>query len=242
MSSQEAENRRNQIDRYVNGEMTTSEVNVFEQRMRENGALAEEVLLHRDVLVGMNQYFNLDLKKKLQEEEARLKKKPVNVFKWVGIAASIVLIIAAYFVFFTGQTDPQQLYAQYYQPYPNIVAPAQRSDDNTANQGLSLYEAGNYTEALKFFNQQISEGKDDAYLLFYAGIASLNTNAEASAIEYFEKVVNRQDATFASPAQWYLGLTYLKLEQKRDAVQIFEEIKASENDYSQRASDVLENL
>jgi len=101
MSSQEAENRRNQIDRYVNGEMNTEEINLFEQRMRENGALAEEVLLHRDVLVGMNHYFNLDLKRQLQEEDAKLKKKPINIYKWVGIAASILLLIAiAYFLFF----------------------------------------------------------------------------------------------------------------------------------------------
>ena len=101
MSSQEAENRRNQIDRYVNGEMNTEEINLFEQRMRENGALAEEVLLHRDVLVGMNYYFNLDLKRQLQEEDAKLKKKPINFYKWVGIAASILLLIAiAYFLFF----------------------------------------------------------------------------------------------------------------------------------------------
>ncbi len=101
MSHQEAENRRNQIDRYVNGEMNTEEITVFEQRMRENGALAEEVHLHRDVLVGMNQYFNLDLKRILQEEEEKLKKKPVNFYKWAGIAASIILVIAIiYFVFF----------------------------------------------------------------------------------------------------------------------------------------------
>lgn len=243
MSSQEAENRRNQIDRYVNGEMSAEEVNVFEQRMRENGALAEEVLMHRDVLVGMNHYFNLELKKTLQEEEARLKKKPVNFYKWMGIAASIILLIAvAYFVLFTGQTDPQQLYAQYYNPYPNIVVPAQRSGNSTVNPGLGLYEAGNYTEALQVFNQKIAEGEGETYVLFYAGIAALNTHEETDAIAYLEEVVNRQDTTFANPAQWYLGLTYLKSGQTQEAAQIFEEIKASGNDYSQRASDILENL
>lgn len=101
MSNQEAENRRNQVDRYVNGEMNTEEIHLFEQRMRENGALAEEVLLHRDVLVGMNHYFNLELKRQLQEEEAKLKIKPINIYKWIGIAVSIVVLIAiAYFLFF----------------------------------------------------------------------------------------------------------------------------------------------
>jgi tetratricopeptide (TPR) repeat protein len=243
MSSQEAENRRNQIDRYVNGEMDTEEITVFELRMRENGALAEEVHLHRDVLVGMNQYFNLDLKRILQEEEAKLKKKPVNFYKWAGIAASIVLVIAiSYLVFFTGQTDSKQLYAQYYKPYPNIVTPAQRSESSTTDPGLSLYEAGNYTEALKHLEQQISQGSQAPYLAFYAGIAALNTDEETKAKNYFEKVINRQDETFANPAQWYLGLTYLKSGEKKEAALLFEEIKTSGNDYSQRAAEILEDL
>ena len=161
----------------------------------------------------------------------------------MGIAASIALVMGAtYFVLFSGQTDPQQLYAQYYKPYPNIVAPAQRSDSNTPNPGLALYEAGNYTEALKVFNQQMAEGNDEAYMLFYAGVAALNTNEESDAIAYFEKVIHQQNETFANPAQWYLGLTHLKLGQNKEAVRIFEEIKASGNDYSQRASEILENL
>jgi len=243
MSSQEAENRRNQIDRYVNGEMNTEEITVFEQRMRENGALAEEVHLHRDVLVGMNQYFNLDLKRILQEEEAKLKKKPVNFYKWAGIAASIVLVIAvSYLVFFTGSTDSKQLYAQYYKPYPNILTPAQRSENSTTDPGLSLYEAGNYAEALKHLEQRISQGDHDPYLAFYAVIAALNADEETKAKTYFEKVINLQDEIFANPAQWYLGLTYLKSGQKKEATQVFEEIKTSGNDYSQHAAEILEDL
>ena len=243
MSSQEAENRRNQIDRYVNGEMNTEEVHLFKQRMRENGALAEEVHLHRDVLVGMNQYFNLDLKRILQEEEARLKKKPFNFYKWAGIAASIILVLGiAYLVFFTGQTDPQQLYAQYYKPYPNIVTPAQRSGNEPANPALGLYEAGNYSEALTNIEQQMSAGSQAPYLVFYAGIAALNTDEESKAISYFEKVIARKDETFASPAKWYLGLAHLKAGQKQKAVRTFKEIEASGNDYSQRAAEILQDL
>ncbi len=243
MKNQEAENRRNQVDRYVNGSMSAEEVDVFEQRMRENVALAEEVHLHRDVLAGMNHYFNLDLKKKLQEEEERLKKKPINFYKWVGIAASIILVaVVAYFLLFTGQTNPQQLYAQYYQPYPNIVNPTQRSDNSTENQGLRAYEAGKYDEALQVFNRQMAEGEEEAYQLFYAGIASLHTGNEDDAVSYFQEVIDWQDPTFTNPAQWYLALTHLKTGETQAAVRIFEEIKASGNDYSRRAADILSDL
>jgi len=60
-----AENRFNQIDRYVSGSMSVDEQDEFEKRMRENLGLAEGVHLHRDILVGMELQFMRELKDRL---------------------------------------------------------------------------------------------------------------------------------------------------------------------------------
>ena len=60
-----SENRRNQIDRYVQGKMEAEEIIAFEQRMREHVGLAETVHLHRDVLHGLEYHFMEQLKQKL---------------------------------------------------------------------------------------------------------------------------------------------------------------------------------
>ncbi len=63
------ENRRDQIDRYVNGMMTVDERYLFEQRMRENVQLAHAVHMHKDVLQGIEFHFMQQLKDKLIESD-----------------------------------------------------------------------------------------------------------------------------------------------------------------------------
>ena len=60
--SDEKENRKDQIDRYVNGSMSGDELTVFEQRMRENVQLAHAVHMHKDVLRGIEYHFMRQLK------------------------------------------------------------------------------------------------------------------------------------------------------------------------------------
>jgi hypothetical protein len=67
--SEKSENRRNQIDRYVQGKMEAEEVVAFEQRMREHVELAETVHMHRDVLHGVEYYFMRQLKQKLADSD-----------------------------------------------------------------------------------------------------------------------------------------------------------------------------
>lgn len=63
------ENRRDQIDRYVNGMMTGDELSLFEQRMRENVQLAHAVHMHKDVLQGIEFHFMRQLKDKLIQSD-----------------------------------------------------------------------------------------------------------------------------------------------------------------------------
>ncbi len=87
-----AENRFNQIDRYVSGLMADEEVVEFEQRMRENLGLAEGVHLHRDILTGMELQFMRELKDRLIL--ADIPERKVN-WKLIAVIAGGVAILAA---------------------------------------------------------------------------------------------------------------------------------------------------
>ncbi len=225
--------------------MQAEELQLFEQRMRENAGLAAEVLLHRDVLAGMNYFFKKDLKAELQAEEARLKKKPVNYIKFISIAASVVLVMAATYLIVSDlrQADHPALYNEYFKPYPNTVPPAQYADDSAAvNTGMSYYESGGYEEAAEIFEQQIAAGSSQSYLKFYAGLSYLNIDKDKKAITYLEQVVASPDSEFASQAEWYLGLAYLKQAQIQKAEGILKQIASSGNDYSSKATEILRKL
>ncbi len=87
-----AENRFNQIDRYVSGLMADEELVEFEQRMRENLGLAEGVHLHRDILVGMELQFMRELKQRLILSD--LPEKKIN-WKLIALIVGGVAIAAA---------------------------------------------------------------------------------------------------------------------------------------------------
>lgn len=90
------ENRRDQIDRYLNGQMADEEVTLFEQRMRENAQLAHAVHMHKDVLQGIEYYFLRELKDLLILSDQPQKSK---LPKW-AIALIVVITIAALFAIF----------------------------------------------------------------------------------------------------------------------------------------------
>ena len=104
-----AENRFNQIDRYVSGLMADEELVEFEQRMRENLGLAEGVHLHRDILVGMELQFMRELKQRLILSD--LPEKKIN---WKLIALIVGGVDsdagAGYAVFFFKQKTAYELH------------------------------------------------------------------------------------------------------------------------------------
>lgn len=85
------ENRRDQIDRYVNKEMEEEEIMAFELRMRENAELAHAVHMHKDVLRGIEYHFMNELKAKLIASDLPKKK---GLPAW-AIAALVALGLAA---------------------------------------------------------------------------------------------------------------------------------------------------
>ncbi|WKN41073.1 hypothetical protein [Tunicatimonas pelagia] len=94
-----AENRFNQIDRYVSGSMAGEELAEFEKRMREHVELAEGVHLHRDILAGMELQFMRELKERLI-----LADRPEKKINWKLIALIVggmaVLGAAGYAIYY----------------------------------------------------------------------------------------------------------------------------------------------
>lgn len=86
------ENRRDQIDRYVNGLMSGEELTIFEQRMRDNAGLAHAVHMHKDVLRGIEYHFMNELKAKLiasdQPKNKRLPAWAIVALAALGLAAA----------------------------------------------------------------------------------------------------------------------------------------------------------
>ncbi len=269
MSSQpHAENRWNQIDRYVSGEMVEKERDLFEQRMREHAELAQQVHLHRDMLLGMEYYFMQQLKEQLALSDQ--KKKSFNWPLFLKIAAAVLLVVGlAGTAYYYGQrpADPEQLFLSYFEGYPNTLtqvnrselpsgetspgesSPGETSSDSTSSEEIAAamqhYETGNFLEAVTALDQILSSAdvSDDqrTALMFYRGVTNLQLGNGRQARADLAEVI-RSDTLLTEPATWYTGLSYLQDKNVAEAKRILAQLREAQGDYAEQAAKLLDDL
>lgn len=247
-----------EIDRYLRDEMNKEERDRFEQQMQENPLLRQELELQRDIEGGVDLFGGESLKKRLQALEGAdspddtvispVNGKPKNqrsksVYLWLGIAASLVLLLMAVILLSDSSRDPQSLYADYYEPYPNVLNPIERSSGaptEPGDQAMYLYEQRNYRQAIELINDS-GLSNDPAYQ-FYLGICYLEVQDASSAIKTFDKILVNHQGGFYEPALWYRGLAQMQTGQYEAAGKSFREIVDRQGDYRGEAQQILEEL
>ncbi len=134
--------------------------------------------------------------------------------KWLGIAASILFLLGCswYALFFDSKTQYELLAEKYNEPYPAFGITKGHKEELQRNQeqGLQLYTAGNYQEALFFLKKTFQTNKYNENSL-YISICYLKTNQLDSAYIYLQNTpILLPELTDA--ARWYLAIYYLKRE------------------------------
>lgn len=154
--------------------------------------------------------------------------------------------IAAYLLL-QKEPDYNKIASDYFAPYPNELAMSSRSDeaDSTDDPNLgklmAMYEAKRYDEALTGFNAYLEEKPDRYELKFYRGIINLKNEKSALAVADFMDVL-KNGRSFKDQSEWYLGLAYLKNNQKKEAADLFNKIAASNSAYNEKADEILNKI
>ena len=167
---------------------------------------------------------------------------PFWLIRLITIVATITILwITANFIFYQ-KTSGQRIYDAYYQPYTNVLKPTEGQADRNYSLAIGAYKDGNYREALTQFEKAIIDDPDNPGLQLYYAICQLELGNTDFAIAGLEQIANVNDSIFASPSNWYLGLAYLRLGQKKKAGQIFTTIKSSYGPYKKKAEEILNRL
>ena len=243
------------LDRYLLGEMDESEKRAFDDKLTTDTALADAVVLHQDTIAGIRLDSSLTLKKHLQEVEASLageasspateKKKSTQrpLVTWLALAASLLSVMLLGYLFLPG-TSPEDMYAAYYEPYPNLINPAQRSaeirEETVLEQAMRAYDSQQYMQALALFEQ--GDAVSNPGYTFYYGVSYLGGNQPERAIPLLERVADQPDSLFYHPAKWYLALAHLKTKNTTAALPYLKQLSAAEGDYVREAQELLEEL
>lgn len=170
--------------------------------------------------------------------------RPLVSRRWLQLAASLLLIAAAFFVFqsYSSQSSTD-IVADYYEPYPNGYKPITRSQVQEINielHGLIKYESEQYKEALSYFNQ-LPNANDD--IIMFKAISKMELEDLNGAKTDLQTLIDKK-SKLSRTAQWYMGILLVKEGAVEQAKKYFEVLanQPSDSSYQRDASELLGKL
>ncbi|MEX2568761.1 MAG: hypothetical protein WD431_22660, partial [Cyclobacteriaceae bacterium] len=160
----------------------------------------------------------------------------------LGIAATVLLIMAAIFVFRQYSTSPSldsQVTAYLNEPYQS--PPFYRGPEAALGPWAIHYEKGEYQEAISTLENNMATGDPGPEASFYLGLSYLyleEPDPENAAIQ-FNRVLD-SDNRYREQALWYLSLAYILDEQQNLAVETLEKITGFKKNEALELLDKLE--
>lgn len=167
----------------------------------------------------------------------------ISLKRWLSIAASILLLcVAGYFLLENGATGNEQLFAQYFDLYPDNITEIKRGSENKNEQlilGIAHYEKGEFDEAINAFSPYAGIPK----VQFFIAICELGRGQTEKSLLIFSKLEQNKEITdMQDGLVWYNALALLKDNQTTAAKEILENIIATDHYKKAAAIKLLEEL
>ncbi|MEM6523122.1 MAG: hypothetical protein AAGF85_10155 [Bacteroidota bacterium] len=226
------------FDAYINNRLSQTEKAAFEQNRNADIEFQQRFEEYKLLVSGIELSAASLLKEKLTSHESSFTKQVSKRPLYYKIAAGLVFLVAASFLVnqFISQKSYEELYSDYYSPYPNIIDPLNRSEENVNQSPFQLYEAQQYQEVIEIFGQVSRTDAQRFYLSqSYMALGQFNRALnEANSIS--------EDSRFYAPSRWYIALIQLNKQDTAALRKQLEIIISSNGDYTERARDLKENL
>lgn len=228
------------IEKYFAKSLNANERLMFDQLMQTNDTFREQVVYEEEVQKAITLNERQALKKKLKSFETKKPKRNYTV--WYAAASFAVMLGIGFWTFFN-DVDTNAVYEEYYQSYPNVVAPTVRGENSTdiKSEAFYSYDSGDYTKALTLFSKLYDTEKED-YSLFYKSLSLMELKRYDEALTSFEQFDLQKNNGFTPYVKWYKALTLVKLEQKEKALVLLQELANSTNPMQKMAKELVAEL
>ena len=233
--------RNELIDKFLTHSLNAEEKLFFDELMVNDPSFKEKVKFFEDlqkVTEFEDDTFHKAMIADFEAEHQSKKSLFFNSKVWL-VAASIAVLIAVFYVFNLPQTyNTQELFAENFKPYRNVVQPIVRSADqqDLSTKAFSYYEKREYEMALTLFEELYKETKTPHYL-FYKANTLLQLNRPKDAINDLEAHLKTSDK-LVQKTNWYLAMAYLKLDDVANAKKSLKKVIA-ENAYNAKKAKTL---
>jgi len=255
-------NNFDQIERYLNEEMSLEEKESFEQAMEQDTSLAEEVRLQQFEESAIDLMIEDDLLGKINkiasEEKGQIKIVPLHKKKdnsllsvrWLKIAAVASILLVTTFYFYTlssSDFNPRELAITAYEKrIPNfsnvrtIEGQGGLDEYDKYSAYITNKERQKMEETIRFFKTQ--KGSDALYKIAHAYLLSKDFDAAIEGFITYQSTASETERDYLN-ASFYLALAHLGKGEIDKAQTIFIEIKANPNHLFQKdAEEILMEL
>ena len=255
------------IDNYLNGSLSREALIAFKKQMFADPELAEEVAINKNLYalhetdvwedittlnkdgIAYQEYLLSDDAKNIKAaiNNANNKYKhhsinPIKRYRWYGVAASLVLLIAFSYTFTSNQNTPENLYADF-SNLSELPSLTQRSDaDKLLSDAEQLFLNKEYLGAarsLELYNEKYND--KSANTILYRGICNLELKQYTKAENLFNELKN-SDLLDKNKAYWYLALNSLKQKDVTKTKKILQVIVKNSYYNHKQASQLLTKL
>ena len=230
------------IEKYIHNRLSVEEKTVFNDLLKNDIAFKEEVALHTNLKKAVAaeddaQFKTLITNLEQQAENTTTQKR--SYVKWLAAASIVLLLGFSYFLNMGQKLSTDELFAQNFEPYRNVVAPIVRSDDFQDEKTLAFmaYEKGEYKTAITLFSNLYTTTKEP-YYLFYKANALLKLERANEAIPLLLEHLKTKD-TLAEKSNWYLALAYLKIEDTQKAKEALQKVIANKSYKTKEAQKLI---
>jgi hypothetical protein len=244
------------IELYLHNELEGEELRLFEEQLKTDKELREQLALYTTIDEEMRQKMSgNEEEEKLKETLSGLNRKYFNQGggsakvlllnkrrRWLFAAAAAILLLlaGAYWLFFTGNRESGTLYAQYARHQPLSLQRDNNDGAKILQDAVKAYNNKNFNEALIGLTNYLQTDSSDAELLLAKNICLTETGNYEQAIAGLNKLA-AENEIFKSQALWYKALVYLKQNNKAECKEILESIPPGADTYT-KAIELLKEL
>ena len=235
------------IERYYNEDLSPEESEFFMEQMLKDSDFAEEVKQFNFVFSGIDKARANELKNQfISYEQQHLvetkKSKSVNFsrFKISLVATFSIFIISSAYLFLCTSPSQDLLYADYFKPYPNVIAPVTRSLNQESGDvflAMNKYDTKNYTAAISAFDELLIHTRLQNEILFYKAVALMAKGSHLEAKTQLELM--NENGEFKNQRKWYLALVSLQLDELQEMQTLLNDIVSDQSSYSVYATQLL---
>lgn len=203
----------------------------LEAFMRENYPLIAEEEKFKQVL---QLYFN------------RKVRKNRRIGFIIALAAGILLLIGIPLTLMKHHElkNNSQLFDEYFSTYPYFLheRSLNNSDSSLNAKAMFLYNNQEYSEAAVILSKLVPDSISDPLHSLYLGICYMKMKQYSIAINTFESIVSLHQHLTYDQANWYLGLTFLKIDKKFDASECLLRVKSDSGQFAKQANEILKKI